>query len=316
MSKSLGNTVVPAEIVNKYGADTARLFILSVANPEKELEWSDMGVERSYKFLNRLWDLITCPASEMHDTLTIFDEHIAFRMHKAIKDVTENLEGLNIRDAITAGFQFTEELRTYSAGSVYPQVFEQVKEILVLLFAPFVPHICEELWECLGKTGFISLADWPAWDPVKIDEREEMKWKSLENIVDDVRNIEKITRNAEFQTLTLIVADDWKNQVISTVFEQFKENKNQKDIMKQLMADTTLRARGNLVGAMVGRVLKNPGKSASPFIGQDDEVTFLETGKEFLARKLGCEVIVIREQVSEHPKASQAMPGKPTILLE
>ena len=201
MSKSLGNTVVPAEIVNQYGADTARLFILSVANPEKELEWSDMGAERSFKFLNRLWDLILAPALETHDILTIFDQHIAFQMHKTIKDVTDNLESLNIRDAITAGMQFVDDLRTYCAGGVLPEIFDQTKEAVLNLFAPFVPHICEELWERLGKTGYISLAASPTWDPVKIEAHEEMKWKALENIVDDVRNIEKITRNAEFQTL-------------------------------------------------------------------------------------------------------------------
>ncbi|HMF30353.1 MAG TPA: class I tRNA ligase family protein, partial [Candidatus Lokiarchaeia archaeon] len=158
MSKSLGNTVAPAEIVNKYGADTARLFILSVANPEKELEWSDMGVERSFKFLNRLWDFMVAQPANTHEEKTIFDEHIEFMRHKVIKEVTENMDALNIRDAITSAFQFVDELRTYAAGSVLPDLFEQCKEIVAIVLSPFVPHIAEEFWERMGKGGFISLA--------------------------------------------------------------------------------------------------------------------------------------------------------------
>ncbi|HMF30352.1 MAG TPA: hypothetical protein VKK79_02990 [Candidatus Lokiarchaeia archaeon] len=143
-----------------------------------------------------------------------------------------------------------------------------------------------------------------------------MKWKSLENIEDDVRNIQKITKNPGFQSLMLIIAEEWKNGVIQACLEQFKENKNQKDIMKVLLQDPDLKARGKEVGALVGRILKNPGKSATPFPGQDDEVAFLEAGKEFLMQKFGCSVTVIREQDSDNPKARQAMPGKPAILLE
>jgi len=315
MSKSLGNVVAPAEIVNKYGADTARLFILSISNPEKELEWSDQGVDRCFRILNRFWEFVLDKPATTHKNKNIFDEHIEFLLHKTIKESTENLDTLNIRDAITPLFMFMDQLRNYGALSVRSALFKKCKETLLLLLAPHVPHICEELWERLGKKDFLSLAEWPQWDPKMIDEQLERKWIALDTVEDDVRNIQKITKTADFKNMTLIVAEDWKTGVLQTTLGEFGKGKKQGDIMKIIMQDATLKLKGKQVNSIVDKVVKNPGKFSSPFTGQEAEFTFLDAAKEMLAHKLNCSIIVVKEQESDNPKASQAFPGKPAIVL-
>ncbi|OLS15015.1 MAG: leucyl-tRNA synthetase [Promethearchaeota archaeon CR_4] len=316
MSKSLGNVVVPAEIVNKFGADTARLFILSISNPEKELEWSDQGVDRCFRLLNRLWEFILEKPAATHKNKNIFDEHIEFLLHKTIKESTECLDTLNLRDAITPLFMFMDQLRNYGSLSVRAALYKKCKETLLLLLAPHVPHICEELWERLGKQDFISLGVWPSWNPKMIDEQLERKWIALANIEDDVRNIQKITKTADFKNMTLIVAEDWKAQVLRTSLGEFDKGKKQGDIMKLLMQDATLKPKGKQINGIVDRVVKNPGKYSSPFTGQEDEFAFLDAAKEMLAHKFNCSIIVIKEQESGNAKAGQAFPGKPAIVLQ
>ncbi len=316
MSKSLGNTVVPGDIVKDYGADTARLFILSISNPEKELDWSDQGVERCFKILNRLWEFILDKPAAVHKNKNIFDEHIEFLLHKAIKESSESLDALNIRDAITPLFMFMDQLRNYGALSVRAPLFKKCKETLLLLLSPHVPHICEELWERLGKKDFISLAEWPAWDPKMIDEQLEKKWVALDTVEDDVRNIQKITKTADFKNMTLIVAEEWKTRVLRATLTEFEKGKKQGDIMKSIMQDATLKPKGKQVNAIVDRVVKNPGKFSSPFNGQEDEFAFLDAAKAMLAHRLNCAVTVVKEQESENQKAGQAFPGKPAIVLQ
>ncbi len=320
MSKSLGNTISPMEIINKYGADTTRFFILAVANPTKELTWGDLSklmadIERSFKLLNRLWDFILAKPAATRKTKNIFDEHIEFLLHKTIKESSENLETMNLRDSITPLVIFLDYLQTYAGLSVNGPLFKKCKEILLLLFSPYTPHLCEELWARMGKKDFISLAAWPTWDPAKIDEKLERKWITLDTVEDDIRNIQKITGMGDVKNITLIVADDWKAKVLTTAFDLFNQGKNQGDAMKAVMQDATLRPKGKQVSSIVDRFYKNPGKHASPFSGQADEFAFIDATKEMLARKFNCPVVVEKEQESKNSKASMALPAKPAIIL-
>lgn len=176
MSKSLGNVVSPEEIIKKYGADTARIFILFAAPPEKELDWSDKGIEGSYRFLNRVYRLfeeykniskekfITVKdREELNDD----DKKLNYMLNKTVKKVTNDAGNrFNFNTAISAIMELVNELYAYLAkGRINEALLDETMSKLVIMLSPFAPHLCEEIWhEIFHKEESISLQQWPEYD--------------------------------------------------------------------------------------------------------------------------------------------------------
>jgi leucyl-tRNA synthetase len=187
MSKSKKNIASPEELCDRYGADTARMFSLFAAPPEKDLEWSDTGVEGCYRFLNRVWRLVqdllpvvnggvSNPGSRESELLP----HLQRATHQTIKKVTEDLErGFQFNTAIAALMEFVNEL--YKFWKEFPAEgltaaeragWRSTVDTLLVLLAPFAPHLAEELWETLGNPPGISRQAWPDFDPVLVASAE------------------------------------------------------------------------------------------------------------------------------------------------
>lgn len=172
MSKSLGNVVSPAEILEKYGADTARLFILFAAPPEKELDWSDAGVEGSFRFLNRVYRLVYETVQKYGFKTTDFeinndnDKQLNYMANYAVKKVSDDAGGrFQFNTAISTIMEFVNELYRYKElPDVNPGLINACIEKLVLILSPFTPHVCEEMWEYLGHTGSLYNVSWPDYD--------------------------------------------------------------------------------------------------------------------------------------------------------
>ena len=171
MSKSLGNVVSPAEIIEKYGADTARMFILFAAPPERELDWSDKGVEGSYRFLNRIWRLVAefvekgnhVPGE--YEIRNDADKKLAYTLNYTVKKVTEDVrDRFNFNTAISSVMELVNEMYKYKEGEINDALYSTAIETMVTILSPFVPHITEELWENLGHEGFVYEQPWPAYD--------------------------------------------------------------------------------------------------------------------------------------------------------
>jgi leucyl-tRNA synthetase len=181
MSKSKGNVVDPDALIRKYGADTARLFSLFAAPPEKDLDWSDQGVDGSFRFLNRVWklvhdklDLAVRAGSVNISALTAEERSLRRTVHKTIRKVTEDLEErFHFNTAIAAVMELLNTLQsTELASPQYGAVMKEALESLVLLLAPIVPHISEELWQRLGHTELLSSTPWPEYDPAAVVDEE------------------------------------------------------------------------------------------------------------------------------------------------
>ncbi len=171
MSKSKGNVVSPEEIVNTYGADTARLFILFAAPVDRDLDWSDQGVEGSYRFLGRVWRIIDAyqQAAAKNVTGDLTKEETALRreLHRVIKKVTEDLDNnFNFNTAISAVMELVNAMYQHKDKneSVNANLANELTRNLVLLLAPFTPHITEELWHELGQTDSVHAQQWPVYE--------------------------------------------------------------------------------------------------------------------------------------------------------
>lgn len=186
MSKSLGNVVSPEEILSKYGADTARLFILFAAPPERELEWSDQGVEGSFRFLNRIWRIVqafeTVLAQKVteydHSNLSEADKDLRRVLHGSIKKVTNDIETrFNFNTAISTMMELVNALYAYKEAVKEPNaglVYEAISD-LIKMMSPFVPHITEELWRgAIDANSSVHEQSWPECDEeaLKVDNVE------------------------------------------------------------------------------------------------------------------------------------------------
>jgi leucyl-tRNA synthetase len=192
MSKSKGNVVDPDDMIQKFGADALRLYVMFVAPPEKEIEWTDSGLDGSYRFLARVWRLFdSLCETNCGDGIPppgvvelIVDERALRRnTHQTIKRVTGDLDPrVHLNTAVSAMMELVNELYAFCgktqcgvgvtgadtvgavarAGTV--AVLKEAIEALVRMLSPFTPHMAEELWEMLGHRGGIVAAGWPAYD--------------------------------------------------------------------------------------------------------------------------------------------------------
>lgn len=183
MSKSKGNVVSPEDIVATYGADTARLFILFASPPDRDLEWSDQGVEGCYRFLNRVWRLVaplgtTLSGSNINRPAKFVGVNRDMRRvtHHSIKKVTEDIDKrFNFNTAVSAIMELVNamyQFREVPETDREPWIMKEAVDSLLMLLAPFAPHIAEELWAKTGHQGSIHSQSWPGFDPEAIVEDE------------------------------------------------------------------------------------------------------------------------------------------------
>jgi leucyl-tRNA synthetase len=184
MSKSKGNVVDPDKMIRTYGADTVRLFILFAAPPEKDLEWSDKGIEGSHRFLKRLWSLVTCNLDAFKKAEDGVEaarraaidmpelKRLRQKTHETIARVTEDIDRrLHFNTAISAVMELingcTAYISQFEASGVDERSWSVIKEAVeaaIILLSPMIPHITDELWRLAGHKGHVSLEPWPKVD--------------------------------------------------------------------------------------------------------------------------------------------------------
>ena len=172
MSKSKRNTVDPTAIIESYGADTARLFVLSDSPPERDLEWTDTGIDGAWRYLNRLWRLVDQRLSqlppagqEMSGSLNADEVALMRVLHRTIDGVTRELERLHFNKAVALIRELSNAIEAFKPEGVNgPVVLRQALDALVVLIGPMMPHLAEELWQQLGHGALVVDTPWPVAD--------------------------------------------------------------------------------------------------------------------------------------------------------
>lgn len=186
MSKSRGNVVIPEDVSKKYGIDTARLFLVSVANPDKDIQWSENGISGSMKFINRLFDYV--PKIKFSKSSS---KRVESKINKGIKEITEDIEKFRYNFAVIKIRQLFEVI------SEEKDISKSDIEKFLKLLSPICPHVSEELWSNIGNKGFISLEKWPLFDEKKIDIKIEQQEQAATKTVEDILNIFKIIKEKQ-----------------------------------------------------------------------------------------------------------------------
>ncbi|HAX61506.1 MAG TPA: leucine--tRNA ligase [Elusimicrobia bacterium] len=220
MSKSKGNVVSVDDMVGKYGADTARLFVLFASPPERDLDWSDEGVAGSFRFLNKVWKLVQSPKSEVQSQ--DIDENLERIKHLTIKKVTGDIrDEFHFNTAIASIMEFYNEIARDGGRGTREQLKDCIKTLVILL-SPFAPHLCEEMWQILGHSESILKEKWPVWDETKLVQE---KITIAVQINGKLRGqIEIKTDGAEKEILEIAKSDDKikkyleNKKIIKTIF--------------------------------------------------------------------------------------------------
>jgi leucyl-tRNA synthetase len=173
MSKSKRNVVAPEAIVETYGADTARWFVLSDTPPDRDIEWTDAGIDGAWRFTQRIWRIITDHVAKagpkgIAPEADANPASIAVRRatHKAIQAVTSDIDAFHFNRAVARIYEFVNALQTgLAGGDVSPGIAREALEALVCLIAPMMPHLAEECWLTLGHDTLVAEASWPGFDP-------------------------------------------------------------------------------------------------------------------------------------------------------
>ena len=183
MSKSKANVVDPESVINRYGADTVRLYILFAAPPERDFEWIESGIEGAYRFLNRLWDFVLKNLEEIKavsssmieaDKLSKEGKKIRRKTHQTIKKFAQEMEkNYQFNTAIASVMELLNELERFKPQTEEDKkVLREAVEVILKLLYPVTPHICEELWHRLGKASRLYTEPYPTYDEEALKEEE------------------------------------------------------------------------------------------------------------------------------------------------
>ena len=303
MSKSKGNIVYQTEISEKYGIDTARLFLMFVSSPDKQMEWSDSGVEGSYRIINKLFrenekvkDIALIPRTES-------------KMNAMLRDVEKNIESFDYPKAIISATSFLDHLDTLES------IPKQAYENLLKIFSPFCPHVTEELWQMIGNKPFLSLARWPAFDESKIDPRLEAAEEMINNTIADIANVLKLIKVDKPKKIKLIISPAWKYRFMALIKAELEKTRDVKTLIQACMKEPELKKHGQDISAMIPALLKDSSKIPSVVLSQEQEFGNLTEAKKQIASQFNSEVEIEKAEQSKEQKAKNASPLKAAIVI-
>ena len=227
MSKSKGNTVDPQALIEKYGADTARLFMMFAAPPEQSLEWSDAGVDGAYRFIKRVWNVVVKHNKKIDSSLLVAldseslsseQRELRMKVHKAVAKVTDDIgRRYTFNTAIAAVMELMNSLTKFDDSSEQGlAVMQESLEMMVLVLSPIIPHITHELWQALGHDEHIVSHAWPQYDESAL-------------VQDEIQMIIQV--NGKLRAKIMVPSEASKEDVEKTAFDdenvqRFIEGKN------------------------------------------------------------------------------------------
>jgi leucyl-tRNA synthetase len=261
------------------------------------MEWSDQGVEGSHRFLQKIARISTLNLKKQNE----MDEH---KKNLAIKTYTNLIENFKFNLAIVELMKYADYVNEHPTKEGYSDLLKMI--------SPFAPHLAEEMWEKLGNKGFISLEKWPKFDEKKISEELEQADLLIESTKSDIRDVLKLAKIESPRKITLFVADGWKYQLYNAILEELKKTRNVSDIMKKVMS-TDLKKYGQDIQRMLPKLIQNPPQTT---LDNEKEFKALKESEHYFEKEFNAKVEVVRAGSSTQPKARNALPGKPALLVE
>ncbi|WP_323172651.1 leucine--tRNA ligase [Natrialba sp. PRR66] len=310
MSKSKGNVVSPQRIVEEYGADTARLFMMQAAQPERDFDWSEEGVRSTNAFLARLKELVEDFVSNEPDgEEDAIARYVANEIDATIAIAGEKYDDLTFNRALRETQDLTRTLRNYASHTEpHAETYERGLAAVVRLLAPVAPHLAEELYTELGNDEFVVDAPWPtaSVDREHVDKRRQL----VENTREDVRDIIDVAGIEDPDAIEVVVAPTWKYDALEIAVESDADN-----LIGELMQESHIREQGD-VAADYGQDLQAEREALSMTLGPEDEHDALESAAWLIEREFDAPVSVVHADEVGESVHKNAAPGRPAIEIE
>jgi len=311
MSKSKGNFKTLRDLDKAYSADVVRITILSTGEEMNDVDWDpELGESLTTK-LEQWYDFAIKNYAETDEQdKKEIDKWMEHQLNKIIKETTEAMEETLYRTATLKGFfDLQRHLKWYqkrTAGKMNNSVLKTIIEAQTLMLAPFTPHICEEIWQKIGKQTLISQENWPKYDENKINPAIESSEQLMTQVIDDINQVLRLAKVEKPKIIKLFVAEEWKTELLRRIKELNTRDKG--IIMKTLMPEFKQEAAAKIIQKTDPAKIQETTNQA--------EYQNLTDSREFLKNEFNCIIEIIKEQESQEQKAKQAMPGKPAILVE
>ncbi|MCO8252326.1 leucine--tRNA ligase [Haladaptatus sp. AB618] len=310
MSKSKGNVVSPQRIVEEYGADTARLFTMQAAQPEKDFDWTEEGVKSSHQFLERLAgaveSFVESSLDGEHDEVA---EYVEREIDATVAIANDEFESLTFNGALRETQELTTLLTRYrEETSPHGPTLERGLRTVVKLLAPVTPHICEELWGDLGGEGFVVEAEWPEpeMDPTEL----ELARQLVENTQEDVRHIVTIADIDDPERIDIVVAAPWQFEALDIARESDAPN-----VIGEIMQEDEIRKQGD-DAAKYGQELQQERQSLPETLSPEREQVALRRANWLFEREFDADVHLLTADEADGDLAAKARPGRPAIHID
>ncbi|MBI2971202.1 MAG: leucine--tRNA ligase [Candidatus Aenigmarchaeota archaeon] len=316
MSKSKGNIIPLKDLIEQYGADLTRLNIVSSSEGIDDADWRAENIKSLEQRYDYLFWICKNIGKASKRSVENEERYLMSKVQKTVAEVTEHYEQLRFRTGIQhALFDTTNALKWYlnrTGGIAHANkaVLKEAMSTIARMLAPVTPHLCEELWTYLGK-GFVSVAGWPAHDTRRVNREAELAEELVHHVIEDVDEIKKIAKVAP-KTISLFVAEDWKFDVYDFVLKN--KGKPINEITKHIMQGD-MKRYGNTTVAFVQHLYKRINE-LKPVLPRKRQLATLAKAKAFLEKETNCTISIAKAEASGNPKARQASPQKPGILLE
>ncbi|TET91091.1 MAG: leucine--tRNA ligase [Methanomassiliicoccales archaeon] len=327
MSKSLGNVRTLRDALNQLGADVTRITLAQGGEGLDDPSF-DPGFALTIGRKLKQWYSFATEKHETREEWHPIDSWFRSVMNKSVKETEEAMEQMNHRTALKiCYFDLQREWQWYlrrTSNTPNSKLLEDFVKTETKLLSPFVPHLCEEIWEALGKEGYISRASYPESKAEEIDRVAERSEEFLKSNLEDIREILKVTKIVP-KKIVLYLSPDWKNKVYLWAIQLAKsQDLSMKTIMEKASADDELKEKTKVISQFAGKVVKDMQRMSSAnlekFGNLVDEKGYLSESVELLKTQFSCDVeICDAEDESRYDpksKAKFAMPWRPAIFVE
>jgi leucyl-tRNA synthetase len=298
MSKSKGNVVLPETVSKKYGIDTARIFLLSLAAPEKGRDWDEKGIQGSLKLVDRIYTYFSNLNEGKDSELTLS------KLNKTINEVTKEIEEFKYNLSIIKLRQLFEHIEKET-------ISKETANKFIKMLSPFAPHLAEELWE-KNNEGFVSIEKWPEADESKINEQLEKREELIDSLRQDILKIKELAKLERVSKVKIFVSPEWKWKALEIIQKITKERFDFGTVMKELMKEEEMKKHGKEIQTFLKAINS---KQELLELEKFDEVDVIDGAKEMLEKEFG-RIEIIKAEESEEAKAKNALPGKPALLVE
>ncbi len=311
MSKSKGNIIPMLTLLEKIGTDLTRINLISSNEDLDDADWREENLQAFSSRINFLFDTIRKIKRARRRKLLLIDKFVMSKLQRIIEATTNFYEQTKFRSVTqTAFFESFNLLKWYlerceSIRRCNQKILRKFIENLVLILTPLLPHLCEEMWEKLGKKRFVSIERWPKVNKKLINEDIEISEAICERTIEDIREIIKILKKKP-QKISIFIAHRWKFKLYEVMKRKKINIEKAFEIAKR--KDEEIAKYFKKLEERIGKIEKIPKREIL--------IEFFNEIKKFLSKEFGCKIEIVEAEKSDNPKARQADIDKPGIFIE